>query len=117
MDTARIRNVVMVGGSGLVAITSFATGILFLVGQDGSLDLGGRPFELGVGVTLLVAGGAVVTGLWNFSGTRRSGSMLVAIGALPVAICFWWTGVVPAVAIPVAITSVVRGRRHQSVSG
>ena len=107
MDTARIRNVVIVGGSGLVAITSFATGILFLVGQDGSLGPRRKAFRArGRGDTSSRCG-AVVTGLWNFSGTRRSGSMLVAIGALPVAICFWWTGVVPAVAIPVAITRVI----------
>jgi len=110
MGASRLRTIVMVGASALVAIASFAGGVLFLAGH-GSVDLGGRPMELGVGVTLLVASVAMVIGMWRFSRSQRSGHTLVAVGALPVAICFWWTGVVPAVAIPVAIASVVRGRR------
>lgn len=110
MGTARLRTILMAGASALVAIASFAGGVLFLAGY-GSVDLGGRTMELGVGVTLLAASAAVAVGTWSFRRSRRGGNTLVAVGALPVAICFWWTGVVPAVAIPVAIASVLRGRR------
>ena len=101
----------MVGASALVAIASFAGGVSFLAGLGGSLDSGGRSMELVVGTTLLAASGAMVVGMWGFSRAHRTGPTLVAVGALPVAVCFWWTGIVPALAVPVAIAGVVRSRR------
>lgn len=111
MGASRVDYILMVGASVLVAIASFAGGVLFLLGLGGELDFGGRPMEVGVGVTLLAASGAMVAGMWRFRSTNRNGSTLVAVGALPVTICFLWTGVVPAVAVPLAIAGVVRGRQ------
>jgi len=111
MGAARIQSGAIFGASALVSIASFAGGVLFLADMGGSLDVGGTAMRLGVGVTLLAAGGAMAAGMWRFRGTRPRGSTLVAVGALPVAVCFWLTGVAPALAVTVAIASVVRGRR------
>jgi hypothetical protein len=117
MSASRVGYFSMVVATALLAMASFAGGILFLLGLGGSVDFGGRPIELGVGLTLLTASGALVTGIWRFSRTRRTGPALLTAGALPVAICFWWTGVVPAVALTVAIAGVVRSRRSNAGGG
>jgi hypothetical protein len=122
MRKSRVGNVLMVGASASLAIASFAGGVLFLLGHAGSLDFGARPMEVVVGVTLLAgggamvvgiwrSGGAMVVGMWRFGRAHRTGGSLVAAGALPIAVCFWWTGIVPAVAVSVAIAGVVRSRR------
>ena len=110
MGAARLRAILMVGATTLVAIASLAGGVMFLAGH-GSVDIGGRPMELGVAITLIASSIAIVVGTWMSKRTHRTGNEFVAVGALPVAVCFWWTGIVPAVAIPVAVASVVRSRR------
>ena len=109
MDKIRLGHILLVAATALTAAASVAGGVL-LFGHN-SPDTGGRAMELGLGTALLTAGVAVFAGMWRFRKARRSGAALVAVGALPVAICFWWTGIVPAVAVPVAVASVIRGRR------
>ena len=103
-------SLVVLGGGGLVALASLGGGILFLLGH-GSVDTGGRAMEVGVGVTLIAASGGTLAGLWWMRRTMSRGGAVLAIAAVPVGICFWWTGVAPVVAGSVAVTGLVRSRR------
>ena len=68
--------------------------------------------RMGVGVTLIGSSLALFTGLWASRHSEKSGGSLIAAGAVPAAVCFWWTGVVPAVALPVAAIGILRARRQ-----
>ncbi|MDA1280142.1 MAG: hypothetical protein O3B95_08920, partial [Chloroflexi bacterium] len=84
--------------------------LLFLLGYD-SADVGGRPMDVAVGITLIAAAIGIVTGFWWMRRTKSRGGALLAVAAVPVGICFWWTGVAPLVAGSVAVAGVVRSRR------
>ena len=110
MPKWRVPNLALVGGAVSVGLASLAGGVVFIMGY-GSVDVGGRAMELGVGVTLIAAAAWTVVGLRMLGRSRSSGGVLVATGALPVAVCFWWTGVVPVVAGSVAVAGLIRSRR------
>lgn len=95
----------------ILAAVSLAGGVLYLVGQF-NVDTGGASMRIGVGVTLIVSGLALSSGLWMSRRSGKSGGSLIAAGAVPAAVCFWWTGVVPAVALPVAAFGILRARRQ-----
>ena len=105
-----MKSVALWTGASLVALASLAGGVLFLLGH-GSVDVGGRPMEVGVGVTLIAAAGGTVAGLWRMRRATSDGGAFLAAGALPIGICFWWTGVAPVLAGSVAIAGLVRSRR------
>lgn len=95
----------------VLAATTLAGGILYLLGHL-SVDVGGTPMRIGVGMALIASALALLAGTWATRHSRRRGGGLIAAGAVPAAICFWWTGVVPAVALPVAFFGIRRARRH-----
>ncbi len=92
-----------------LAIVSFAGGVLYLLGHF-TVDGGGTGMRIGVGVTLIGSGLALFAGLWVSRHSEKSSGSLIAAGAVPAAVCFWWTGVVPAVALPIAAFGVLRAR-------
>jgi hypothetical protein len=96
----------------MLAAVSLAGGVLYLLGHF-SVDTGGAAMRTGVGVTLIASGLALGGGLWVSRRSAGSGGSLMAAGAVPAAICFWWTGVVPAVALPIAAVGIVRARRQR----
>ncbi len=100
--------------AGALAVVSFAGGILYLTCQL-TVDTGGAAMQHGVGTALVIAGLALSAGLWASRHSNNSGGSLIAAGAVPTAICFWWTGVVPAVALPVAAIGIVRARRQARI--
>ena len=110
MNWTRTRSIAVLGMAVLVAVASLAGGVLFLAGH-GSVDTGGRAMELGVGVALLLAAGAMGMGVRRSLSSSSKGGGLIAAGAVPVAICFWWTGIVPVVSASVVAASVIRIRR------
>ena len=110
MNASRQSAFAIVGAAGLVGLASFAGGVLFLIGY-GSVDVGGRIMELGVGVTLLAAAAGTLAGVRRLTRSRSGGGVLVTSSALPVAVCFWWTGVAPVVAGGVAVAGLIRSRR------
>ncbi len=111
MNGSRVTLVVFLGAATLLALVSFAGSVLYLAGFI-PVDVGGRGMELGVAVVLLIGGAALSAGAWGSARSQSgNGGALLAAGALPVAACFWWTGIVPAIAIPVAVAGVVKRRR------
>ena len=96
----------------ILAAVSLAGGVLYLLGHL-SVDTGGAAMRVGVGITLIASGMALAGGLWASRRPGASGGSLMAAGAVPAAVCFWWTGVVPAVALPVAAVGIVRARRQR----
>ena len=100
------------GIAAVLAVVSLAGGAMYLLGQFG-VDVGGTTMRVGVGSALVLAGLMILAGLWAGRHSPQSGGNLIAVGAVPAAICFWWTGVVPAVALPVAAFGILRARRQQ----
>ena len=94
-----------------LALVGFAGGAMYLTGQF-TVDVGGTAMRNGVGIVLIASGMALSAGLWASRYTNKSSGSLIAAGAVPAAVCFWWTGVVPAVALPVAVFGIVRSRRQ-----
>jgi hypothetical protein len=94
-----------------LATVSLAGGVLYLLGHF-TVDVGGTAMRTGVGVTLVGSGLALLAGLWIGRHSGKSGGSLIAAGAVPAAVCFWWTGVVPAVALPIAAIGILRARRQ-----
>ena len=90
----------------VLALVSFGGGIWFLAGGVES-----RALEIATGIMLLVIAGAGAVGFWTGAKARRKSNSTVAIIAFSLAACFWWTGVVPAVALPVAGIAIWRSRR------
>ena len=67
--------------------------------------------EIGVAITLILASVGMVVGLLRIRRAKSRGATLIAVGGVPVAICFWWTGVAPVLAGSVAIAGLIRSRR------
>lgn len=108
MNGATARRGLM-GAAVILPIVGLAGGTMYLLGQFG-VDVGGTAMRTTVGVALIVSGLALLAGIWVNRHSDRRGWSLIAAGAVPVAICFWWTGVVPAAALTVAFLGVRRGR-------
>ena len=106
----RVGFVALCVGAAIVALASLGGGVLFLLGH-GSADVGGRAVELGVSMTLVAASGGMVMGARRMRRIKSRGGALLAVGAVPVGICFWWTGVAPLFAGSVAVAGLVRSRR------
>ena len=94
----------------VLALVSFGGGIWFLAGGVPA-GVENRALEIATGIMLLVIAGAGAVGFWTGAKARRGGNSTVAIIAFSLAACFWWTGVVPAVALPVAGVAIFRSRR------
>ena len=94
-----------------LATVSFAGGVLYLLGQF-TVDASGTAMRIGVGVALIGSGVALSIGLWASRYSGKSSGSLMAAGALPAAVCFWWTGVVPAVALSVAAFGIFSARKR-----
>ena len=62
---------------------------------------------LAAAVVLAIIGLALLAGVWASRHSDKRGWGLLAAGAAPVAICFWWTRVVPAVALAVAVIALL----------
>ena len=101
----------LLAGALLLSVVSVAGGVLYLLGQL-TVDAGGTAMQVGVGTTLLAAGLALSVGIWASRRSEHDGGGLIAAGAVPAAVCFWWTGVVPAIALPVAFLGMRRARRQ-----
>ena len=99
----------------LMAAASFGGAALYLNGSI-PVDTGGTAMQIGVAVVLVVGGAASVLGVWRATQRRtgKNGALLVA-GAVPVAICFWWTGIVPVAAVSIATLGYINGRRKASI--
>ena len=95
----------------ILAMVSLAGGVLYLLGHL-SVDGGGTAMRIGVGVVLIASGLSISVGLWASRRPEQSGGGLIAAGAVPAAICFWWTGVVPIVALSVAFLGVRKARKQ-----
>ena len=102
------------GASAVLALVSFAGGAMYLLGQL-TVDVGGTAMRIGVGSVLILGGLGLAAGLWRSRNSERSRSGLIAAGAVPAAICFWWTGVVPVVALPVAYFGIRRSREQARI--
>ena len=111
----KISSTLLLGGVALVALASLGGGVLFLLGH-GSVDVGGRLMEVGVGLTLIAASFGTLAGLWWMRRTMARGGAVLALAAVPVGICFWWTGVAPVVAGSIAVTGLVRSRRDAKMA-
>ena len=92
------------------ALMSFGGGIWFLAGGVPA-GVEYRAVEIATGIMLLVIAGAIPVGYWTRTKARLGSNSTVAVVALSLAACFWWTGVVPAVALPVAGVAILRSRR------
>lgn len=94
-----------------LAIVSFGGGIMYLSSQL-NVDVGGTAMRVSVGIVLILASAALLGGLWASRHSSRSNGSLITAGAVPAAVCFWWTGIIPAVALSVAFFAVRRSRQQ-----
>jgi hypothetical protein len=92
------------------ALVSFGGGMWFLAGGVPA-GVESRALEIATGIMLLVIARAAAVGFLTRAKIRRGGDSTVALVALSLAACFWWTGVVPTVALPVAGVAILRSRR------
>ena len=102
----------LVGAALILAVISLAGGAMYLLGHF-TVDTGGAARRIGVGITLTASGLAMLAGISASRRSAQSGGGMIAAGAVPAAVCFWWTGVVPVVALTVAAFG-IRRARHQA---
>ena len=110
MKNSIVRNG-FVGAALILAVISLAGGAMYLLGHF-TVDTGGTAMRIGVGITLTASGLAMFAGIWASRRSTQSGGGMIAAGAVPAAVCFWWTGVVPVVALSVAAFGIRRARRQ-----
>ena len=114
MKNSLVRYGFVVAAAFLVAV-SLAGGVMYLLGHL-TADTGGTAMRVGVGTVLIVSGLAMSAGIWISRRSHRGSGGLIVPGAAVAAVCFWWTGVVPAVAVPVAFFGIRRARRRAAAS-
>ena len=103
-------NKLLSGVAVLLAVLSFAGGLVYLAGGI-DVDVGGPAGRIVVGVGLLTGSAAVVFGLWRAQQSRRLRGLGMTAGAVFFGICFWWTVAAPAMAVAVALQG-MRGFRR-----
>jgi cytochrome c biogenesis protein CcdA len=104
-----------VAAAALLVVVSIGGGVMYLLGHL-TADTGGTAMRVGVGTVLIVSGLAMSAGIWISRRSHRGSGGLIVPGAAVAAVCFWWTGVVPAVAVPVAFFGIRRARRRAMTS-
>ncbi|MDA1347850.1 MAG: hypothetical protein O3A47_03155 [Chloroflexi bacterium] len=104
-----------VAAAALLVAVSIGGGVMYLLGHF-TADTGGTAMRIGVGTVLIVSGLAMSAGIWISRRSHRGAGGLIVPGAAIAAMCFWWTGVVPAVALPVAFFGIRRARRRATTS-
>lgn len=107
---AEVKVKIFAGMALLVSLLSIAGGLLYLFGQFDA-DVGGTAMKVGVGTTLLLAGVLTPVGLWLSARSLARGSTLAAACAVPLGVCFWWTGIAPLLSLAVVVVGIRRSRR------
>ena len=71
--------------------------------------------RIGVGVVLVASGVLLLVGLWRLKRSRSWGSGMVAACAVPLGICFWWTGVAPVLSLVAVVVGIWKSRKRARV--